>query len=473
MPSTHRQRRRQQRVLERAGDPARARRGSGRCRWPARPGGPRPRARRPRPGRAGAAGAGPTASVPSRCPRATSGTAKPSSGGAERRPACRAGRPPAAGPASSPARSPRARRAAAAASPRRRGVAAASCSRPHSSVVCTAHHWPSRGTTSCGISAIVRSTSSDWASSSLASARNVSQVCRRRSARRSRSFSRCSESRSATSVGQRLGVRPTARRRAPARRRTAGCTVSGTRSWSAPARGGAAVPGQHLRGRRRRRGRAAPRRRPRRPARRAGPAGRRRSRPGASSAYGSGSICSSAVSAPALGRVREPARGLGRRRPRRRRRRPGGPAGTTRPCRSAVCMVPQRLAKWSTSSRPRPRSADLRRCRHGRRCAGRPRAAPTGPGAKSVTVTVSPAGSAATSMSSRCRRARRALVDSSVVSSSASLSSSSRSASASTERTSARAAAGRAPVAGSRTRRTMAALAVCRPPPTRLHPPLS
>ena len=44
--------------------------------------------------------------------------------------------------------------------------------------------------------------------------------------------------------------------------------------------GGAAVPGQHAAGRRRRRGRAAPRRRPRRPARRPGTAGRRRSRAG-------------------------------------------------------------------------------------------------------------------------------------------------------------------------------------------------
>ena len=59
MPVDHRQRRRQQRLLEGLRDPCGARRGSGRSRWPARPAGPRPPAPPPRPGRAGAAGAGP------------------------------------------------------------------------------------------------------------------------------------------------------------------------------------------------------------------------------------------------------------------------------------------------------------------------------------------------------------------------------------------------------------------------------
>ena len=50
--------------------------------------------------------------------------------------------------------------------------------RPLSSSRCTAHHPPSRGTTSRGTSARVSSMSSDWASSSLTSARKVSQAWR-------------------------------------------------------------------------------------------------------------------------------------------------------------------------------------------------------------------------------------------------------------------------------------------------------
>ena len=46
----------------------------------------------------------------------------------------------------------------------------------------------------CGINAIVRLTSRDCASSSLASARNVSQVCRRRSVRRRDAIERRNDS---------------------------------------------------------------------------------------------------------------------------------------------------------------------------------------------------------------------------------------------------------------------------------------
>ena len=85
-----------------------------------------------------------------------------------------------------------------------------------------------------------------------------------------------------------------------------------------------------------------------------GAAARRRSRPGASSACGSGLACSSALAPRRWARRR--CRSVGARRASAGDRVPG-PAGTTRPCRCAWWVVPQRLAKWSTSSSPRPRSA--------------------------------------------------------------------------------------------------------------------
>ena len=83
---------------------------------------------------------------------------------------------------------------------------------------------------------MVSSTSSDWASSSLASARKVSQADRRTSARRSRSFSRCSESRSAASTasGRAYADGAASSSSSPAYGR---CTASGTRSSSLSARG--------------------------------------------------------------------------------------------------------------------------------------------------------------------------------------------------------------------------------------------
>ena len=155
------------------------------------------------------------------------------------------------------------------------------------------------------------------------------------------------------------GRTPRARRPVPARRRTAG-DRSGTRSSSSSGAGLPAVPGQHLRARRRRPGPAGPRRRPRRPSRRAGPAGRRRTRAAGRRRTGPGRSASARSSRRRSGGAVGPAGAGGaapaavgvraRRRSRAVQPEPDALAG-------GQVVVPQRLAKWSTSSRPRPRSA--------------------------------------------------------------------------------------------------------------------
>lgn len=183
-----------------------------------------------------------------------------------------------------------------------------------------------------------------------------------------------------------------------------------------------------------------------------------------SSAYWSGAVCISSLIAPALG----PGCSVAGPPPERAVAWPhppagGGPPATGCPAASRRSsrnhtplpvgryVVPHRLAKWSTSSSPRPRSETSLISELSLRTPTV--SSSTEPTAKSETVTVSPMSSATTSMSSSVRACSTAFVVSSVVSSRASLSRSSRLAAASTDRTRARAAAGVRRSAGSRTRR--------------------
>ena len=381
--------------------PAGARRGCARCRWPARPGGRRPRARRSRRGRAGAAGAGRRRGCRAAARGRPAARAKPSSGGAERHLACPAGTPRAAGPGPSPARSRPAPRAARGSdrlvgvrgggelelAPLVGGVHRAPLAQPGHHELRDQRHGQvdveRLGEQLAGLG----EEGQPGLPAQVGAAQPVVLQVAARAARRPGW-----PAAGRTPTGERVQLQLA--------RRTAGCTVSGTRHASRRrSRGARPYRASSLPARRRRRGRAGPRRRPRRSAGRAGRAGRvrevgeaarRRARPG--------SICSSAVSAPTLGAARVAGGRPGGTSGRTSCRRAAGPAGTTRPCRSASWMVPQRLAKWSTSSRPRPRSATSPMS-DGLVAAGRPRAARPGPAAKSVTVTVSPAGSAVTSMS--------------------------------------------------------------------------
>ena len=312
---------------------------------------------------------------------------------------------------------------------------------------------------------MVSSTSSDWASSSLASARNVSQVDRRTSARRSRSFSRCSDSRSAASTasGRAYVEGAASSSSSPVYGR---CTASGTRSSSLPSRGcrpyraNTWVPSPSPRSSRTVPP-AAPTISPTRLSRAVANSG------SGSSAYGSGVICINSLIAAALG-VPLPVRsgsvtGGG---PADGRAGPPGPGRSRRnqtPLPVGRYVVPHRLEKWSTSSSPRPRAATSVMSEVVLRTPTI--SSSTGPEAKSVTVTVRPFGSASTSMSSSVRACSTAFVVSSVVSSSASFSSSGSRASSSMVRTTARAAAGVRRSAGRRTRRTCSSA-----PPLRVAP---
>ena len=120
-------------------------------------------------------------------------------------------------------------------------------------------------------------------------------------------------------------------------------------------------------------------------------------------------------------------------------------------------VIPQLVAKWSTSSRPRPRSESS--------SSGRPACSVTrstgGRAEKSVTVTVRPSSPVTTSRSISVPACRTPLVESSVVSSSASSIRSLSWVSSRAARTKARAAAGVRRSAGNRMRRTTGTATPC------------
>src|SRR6266545_2462965 len=290
---------------------------------------------------------------------------------------------------------------------------------------------------------MVSSMSSECASSSLTSARKVSQAWRRRSVRRSRSFSRASPSRSAVSSASGraygLGVAETRRVSPPCQGHDTGrdtVTSPGPAASGEPYSAIGCDPRPSAWS-----SRTTP------PVAPVAPHSLASSRPdsgpiAAGSDTGS-SLWASAASAAALGAPNGGTAPLGAvlgRFPRVNRNHTPFPA----PC----CMVPQLVAKWSTSSMPRPPSASSTPfgvVRVGRLSA------------KSVTVTVSSSRSATTSRSISVAAWITPLVASSVVSSSASSITSVSSTSVNAARTSSRAAPGVRRSAGRRTRRTTVA----------------
>ncbi len=178
----------------------------------------------------------PTASVPSRCPRATSGYGDAVHRRAERAPASRSGSPHAAAPGSSPGRSPRARCAVAGSIDSSAWLALDSRSRPHSSVVCTAHHAPAGAPPAAG--------SAPWSARRPATGPAVRSPRPGTSASSGGAGPRGAAGRSpgAARAGRPAAPpaaarTPTARRPAPANPGTAGCIASGTVSSSSPVRG--------------------------------------------------------------------------------------------------------------------------------------------------------------------------------------------------------------------------------------------